>query len=222
MLIFDTILDLIPFGLVVVTRRGEVVLSNAVALELLTDAGPLVLKDGMLAAKSAVYQRALDEATERVGRRNGSCRSAGFSMARQGLPPICVSILPIKHQTSAPARVSSGKVLVLVFDPLHHLPMNSDLIAELFDFTPAEALIASHLLNGEEIRDVALKLKLSTHTVRNHLKRLYLKTNTNKHWEFLHVLLRSPAGLRHHPTGGTDRKAAHPIEKAFVVTPGAA
>jgi DNA-binding CsgD family transcriptional regulator len=206
----DTILNLVPFGLVLATHRGVVVHSNAVARELLADAQFLELKDGRLAAKSTVYQRALDEAIRQVGQGKGFVRPMGFNMARRGLPPVLVTVLPTKSETGSRG---GGKVLILISDPIHRCPVDSDLIGHLFDFTHAEAVIASHLVNGDDICQIALNLKVSRHTVRNHLKRLYSKTNTKTQCEFLRVLLRSPAGLRCQIADGPDHTATPSVSK---------
>jgi DNA-binding CsgD family transcriptional regulator len=194
MLIRDTILNLLPFGIVVVTPGGGVVLSNSIARELLQDGELLAIDSGMLVANSKVYQKALTEAISLASRKKER-HASGFSMVRQGVPPISVSVAPLNNGNGASGKGIQRNVLVLVSDPTCHIATDPKLIAKMFDFTPSEALVAGHLIEGEDVDEIAQELNLSTYTVRNHLKRLYSKTNTHKHCALLHVLLRSPAAL---------------------------
>lgn len=103
--------------------------------------------------------------------------------------------MPFDRGKAASSNGASRKALVFVSDPVHIIATDSDLIAKTFDFTRAEALVARHLIGGEDVDDIARELNLSWHTVRNQMKHLYSKTNTHKHCELLHLLLRSPAAL---------------------------
>ena len=69
------------------------------------------------------------------------------------------------------------------------------LLARLFGFTPAEARVAALVMRGKSIGDIADELGITAHTTRNHLKRLFSKTHTNKQGELVHALLSSPAFL---------------------------
>jgi len=76
--------------------------------------------------------------------------------------------------------------------------LEPDLAATLFDFTPAESMIATLLMRAKSTASIAKELKISSHTLRNHLKRMFAKTNTKGQSDLLYVLLRSPACLRLH------------------------
>jgi DNA-binding CsgD family transcriptional regulator len=59
-----------------------------------------------------------------------------------------------------------------------------------FGMTPAETRLAQHLLGGGTAADYAAQHRLSPHTVRNHLRAIYAKTNTNRQVSLLQLLLR--------------------------------
>jgi DNA-binding CsgD family transcriptional regulator len=59
-----------------------------------------------------------------------------------------------------------------------------------FGLTPAEARLAAHLINGGTTASYAESQSLSPHTVRNHLRSIYAKTNTNRQVSLLQLLLR--------------------------------
>jgi DNA-binding CsgD family transcriptional regulator len=60
-----------------------------------------------------------------------------------------------------------------------------------FGLTPAETRLALHLLNGGSAKTYAVEHGLSPHTVRNHLRSIYAKTDTNRQVALLQLLLRA-------------------------------
>lgn len=63
--------------------------------------------------------------------------------------------------------------------------------AKRFGLTPAETRLAAHLLSGGTPANFAAQRRLSPHTVRNHLRSIYGKTNTNRQVSLLQLLLRA-------------------------------
>ena len=66
-----------------------------------------------------------------------------------------------------------------------------DVWAERFGLTPAETRLAAHLLNGGTPASYAVERRLSPHTVRNQLRSIYAKTDTNRQVALLQLLLRA-------------------------------
>lgn len=60
-----------------------------------------------------------------------------------------------------------------------------------FALTPAEARLAAHLLEGGTTASYIAERRLSPHTVRNQLRSIYAKTNTNRQVSLLQLLLRA-------------------------------
>jgi DNA-binding CsgD family transcriptional regulator len=194
--VLSAIIDLFPLGIVVLNGRTQIVFANAAAQEILVDGRLIHSREGILETTSATYNRALAEAIERA-KRSGSKGPLGFNMVRAGLPPVSVAVAAILPRDARSSSLGVNRLLVLISDPLQKISADSDVIGTLFDFTPKETVIAQKTLEGIDITDVAQELKLSTYTVRNHLKQLFSKTNTKKHAELLYTLLRSPAALRY-------------------------
>jgi DNA-binding CsgD family transcriptional regulator/PAS domain-containing protein len=63
--------------------------------------------------------------------------------------------------------------------------------AEQFGLTPAEMRLAKHLLAGQTVATYAASRGLSPHTVRNQLRSIYAKTDTNRQVSLLQLLLRA-------------------------------
>lgn len=80
--------------------------------------------------------------------------------------------------------------LRLAVEPADGIAWDDDWVAR-FSLTPAETRLAAHLLKGGTPATYAAERKLSPHTVRNHLRSIYAKTNTNRQVSLLQLLLRT-------------------------------
>lgn len=99
---------------------------------------------------------------------------------------------------------SADRVGVLVL--LQSLPALPSLFLEAFcarhRVSPREQEVIGLLLEGMGTADMANRLAISEHTVRDHLKRLYRKTGTRSRSELLSVL----STARMEPVSGSPRK----------------
>jgi DNA-binding CsgD family transcriptional regulator len=66
-------------------------------------------------------------------------------------------------------------------------------LRELFELTPAEAIVASELASGRSLSSIATHHRLSLNTVHTHLKNMLAKTNTGRQSQFIALVLRSVA-----------------------------
>lgn len=80
----------------------------------------------------------------------------------------------------------AGLKLVVAKDEAAHLGWQAR-----FGLTPAETRLAAHLLSGGTPATYAAERRLSPHTIRNHLRSIYAKTNTNRQVSLLQLLLRA-------------------------------
>jgi DNA-binding CsgD family transcriptional regulator len=176
--------DVLPLGVVIVRPNGQIVAANAIAADLLHKQTTLEIRNGILTSVSSAHQQVLSEGLQAIGA--GLKRRVAFCIARSGLSPISIVC----------ASQDSGKqIVVLISEPDRKVDPDVQLLADMFGFTRAEAVIAAQVIEGHDVTDIARTLQLSSHTVRNHLKSMFAKTNTNRFYELLHMLLRSPAGL---------------------------
>ncbi|MGD9739261.1 MAG: helix-turn-helix transcriptional regulator [Bauldia sp.] len=66
-----------------------------------------------------------------------------------------------------------------------------EFLETVFGFTAKEAQVASLLVSGLELGEVALALSISRETVRHHLKSLFSKTHTHSQRELVHLITMS-------------------------------
>jgi DNA-binding CsgD family transcriptional regulator len=194
--ILSTLLELFPLGVLVVNRTSEVLRANDLATEILNANTELVVQKGVIAAAVPNRDRALKAAVESASL-NPAAVPIGFSIHRTGRRPLSVTVYPVRKRILCPAPLTGPyRALILLSDPEVHCSTSVDLIATIFELTPAEAVIANRMLAGEDASEIGDHLGISPNTVRNHLKRLFSKTNTTKFCDLLYTLMRSPAGLR--------------------------
>lgn len=106
----------------------------------------------------------------------GTVRSIPMPSDREQ-PATIVHLLPISG--SASDIFAAAKVLLIVTDVTRAAP-TSDLLAGLFDLTPAEARLARGLASGSTLEQIARGCSISVHTVRNQLASLFQKTGTQR------------------------------------------
>jgi DNA-binding CsgD family transcriptional regulator len=108
-----------------------------------------------------------------------------------GSRPLTVHVPPVRVSQDA-----SGHVTVIVSDPDQPLVLQQDTLSRLYGLTRAEASIAMLLLQGRSLEEAAVSLFVSIHTVRTHVKRIMLKTDTGRQGELLRLLLTPAAQMR--------------------------
>lgn len=116
-------------------------------------------------------------------------------------------ILPLRFSRVAPhspidvviARLDPQSVLVLVRDPESEHDIAAPVLSRLYGLTAAEAELARELVHGHSIESAAAVRGISVQTARTHLKRIFLKTETNRQGQLIAELLAGPAALLRTP-----------------------
>ena len=180
-------LDLLPIAVLVLDQHGKILIANTAAKEVIRVGGVIAVVDNALAVESALHNKTFRQLIVGSGQR----LTAGLVVPRASLKPLAILVVPVARN-GKPGHPAS---LVFVTDP--ELPCVADtaLLARLFGFTPAESRVAALVMRGKAVGDIADELGITAHTTRNHLKRLFSKTHTNKQGELVHALLSSPAFL---------------------------
>ena len=101
-------------------------------------------------------------------------------------PPLTLVTVPLKADAEW-TSIRAPALMALVADPNTAAPSLGQL-SSLFGLTEAEADLASALLAGHDLREIAEARNRSIHTVRNHLARLMGKTETTRQSELMLLL----------------------------------
>jgi DNA-binding CsgD family transcriptional regulator len=183
--------------LLLLDARGRVVHASAEADRLLHEADGLSAGcDGLRGATPALSAR-LQAVLARAA---GSSRAPGVSGAvhlrrQSGKPDLVLVAIPAGPRSFGP-HIGRGSVVVQVTDPLARSTPDPAILADAFDLTPSEALLAADLLCGLSVGEAAAKRKRSVATVRTHLASLLAKTGTARQSDLVRLLSRLPRTTR--------------------------
>lgn len=192
-----TLLDMLPFGIAVLNARARILFTNAYACTFLNAGAELFAKDGVLQARSFAHKRILSETLDAFVHADHAQPPIGFTIARTDQRPVSIALarLPRHNPNGAPSKANPRIVLILS-DPDFHYSPNPALANHLYGLTPAESQISILMMEMVDTGAIAQKLGITRNTLRDHLKSIFLKTQTRNQGELLQTLLRSPLSLK--------------------------
>ncbi|SFL48689.1 helix-turn-helix transcriptional regulator [Methylobacterium pseudosasicola] len=163
-------------GVAVTDRSGRALFLNRAAQDLIRK-GLLRLQNGCLCSGSPEHGAAIARLIARCAIGAGCCvRLAGDS----GTLLIAACAIP------------SNAVLLRVLDPASAPLPDPGVLQDQFGFTPAEAALATDILAGNDLAASAARRRITLHTARAHLRRLFEKTGTRRQAELMRLLLLCP------------------------------
>ena len=192
------VFERIPFGLILISTAGRVLLANRAAEDTLRAADGLWVDRGELrAATPSITARLRTLLQAAVRMRQGEALDSGTTLAlprKSGRRPLSILVAPLPVQRVA--LIGDGAaVAVFVTDPDRMAALDPHAIAGLFGLTTAESALVRCLIAGLSVAQAAAHLGLREQTVRTRLKTVFLKTNTNRQAELVRLVLMSAATL---------------------------
>jgi len=153
-------------------------------------------RDGLRAATPAFSARLRAV----IARAAGSSQAPGVSGALHlrrpsGKPDLVVVAIPARSRLFGP-DIGRASVVLQITDPLAHPMPDPVILADAFDFTPSEAILAADLLCGLSVGETAAKRGRSVATMRTHLASVLAKTGTARQSDLLRLLSRLPRTTR--------------------------
>ncbi|MCJ2058658.1 helix-turn-helix transcriptional regulator [Methylobacterium sp. J-048] len=107
----------------------------------------------------------------------------------------------------AACAIPGNAVLLRVIDPASAPLPDPGVLQAQFGFTPAEAALATDIMAGNDLAASAARRRVTLHTARAHLRRLFEKTGTRRQAELMRLLLLCPL-----PIPAIARACAGPVE----------
>jgi DNA-binding CsgD family transcriptional regulator len=102
---------------------------------------------------------------------------------------VVATLIALRPQATMGSFGATPHALVTLYDSSASPDTDPFALAATFDFTPAEAKVASRIAAGLTIKEVAGELGLSSWTVRSHLDAMFGKTGTRRQADLVRVLL---------------------------------
>lgn len=129
-------------------------------------------------ACDVLLQTALDQALKyRDHSRVGPFRQA-VGLSRSEHTCIIARVIPIKSETQQ--ALGGAAVLVLIIDPEDCAEPSHTILEQVFGLTKSESRVATRLLCGQTVHEVADETGVTPGTVRTQIKSVFSKTNTHR------------------------------------------
>ena len=150
----------------------------------------LTAKGGRLAAldrlSDGLLQNTLNDALDGSGHR--SERRQALALARAERRALIARIVPVEPE--ARSALDGAAVIVILVDPEDCLEPSHSMLQQVFGFTPSETRVATRMMCGESLTEIADATGVSVGTVRSQTKALFAKTHTNRQAELVALLTR--------------------------------
>lgn len=191
----ETGLDRLSIGVILTDPTGRVSFSNRAA-EALLRAGTALRVDqrGLLCASQpnettklrqliAAASIVLDDPRMEPG--------GGLTLSDSGGgDQLAVLVAPVSRNRPL-LSLTAPKAAIFIAMPTPSNQLSQPELRRLYGLTATEARIAGELAAGLSLKEIATRLDVSYETIRNHLKKIFIKTRTNRQSELVRLLLRN-------------------------------
>jgi DNA-binding CsgD family transcriptional regulator len=184
-------------GTILLDEHGRVLRTNRVADELLDRGLGLSVAEGRLYAEGLEATRELRRMIERALADRSAERPSlvqGLRLARPDGGSLNLLARPIPLSQWSEGR-GAPALAIFVGDPDERPTVSLEVVRQLFDFTRAEALLATALARGQSLDEAASELGITRNTARAHLRAIFSKTGVSRQAELVRLVLRSVASL---------------------------
>ena len=186
----ETALNMLSTGVIVLGAKGEVLLMNQKAEELLSRKDGLLSARGKLSAavrsESADFQ-ALTEGAAQTGAGRGFSGGGTILVSRKKGRPLSVTVAPLRGFNSSFSQRPAA--VLFISDPDRNPELPVDLLKRCYGLTPAEARLTLVLLEGHSLKAAADSCGVTHNTAKSQLKIIFLKTQVQRQGELIRLLL---------------------------------
>ena len=184
-------LDRYPQAFLLVDTDCRVLFANASARAIADRRDGLLVNAGIFAASSLHDNQFFRKLVRQAAvSRNGAVHRISIERPFPRTP-YRLLIMRAEDSGAVPLGVSHPAAACLIVDTESDAAPDPSLIAELFGLTPAEAQVATTLVEGHSVEEIAAQTGVAAGTVRTHLKRILAKTATSRQGELIALILRS-------------------------------
>jgi DNA-binding CsgD family transcriptional regulator/PAS domain-containing protein len=195
-----TALDALSFGLLLVDDGGWIVDHNQAADDILRSADGLRAINGrLLTTRTVETERlaALIDAAAGPGHTGEHRRGGAMAVTRgSGGSVYAVQVAPLMPDHPLADMTRPPRAVVIVTDPARRVDGPAAHLAAVYGLTPAEARMASALMDGRTLEDYAVEAGVSRETARWRLKAVFGKTGTRRQHALAALLLKTLADVR--------------------------
>jgi DNA-binding CsgD family transcriptional regulator len=179
-------LDRLCAGVIVTDNRGQVVEMNRSAKSIVLLGDGLLVRDGRVWASRVFETARVAKLIAGATAESKSGTAAGRMLIgrRDGATAYVLTVAPLGARVVADDR---RLAMIVVIDPERHSPSERDL-AELFGLSQAEARLATALLTGKRLSDVAANSGVQITTLRTQLGSVLRKVGAHRQSDLIRIL----------------------------------
>lgn len=188
------VLDRVGVGLAIAHRTGEIIVHNTEAARIFDlDDGLTLGAGGHLMPREADLEPAIRVALEAA---HETARGEGASAGQVIVIPrpsrrmsLVLDIAPLRDPEGE-LDADAHAALVVLIDPDHVPYLNLERFRSLYRLTPSETEVASQLLQGRSIQEIAQTRGTRYTTTKNQLASIFAKTGTGNRSQLVHLIVR--------------------------------
>ncbi len=188
---FETGLEALPAGIVLLDREAGCLHANAMARGVFEDADGITLREGRVRIADDEGRNAFEDGIEQalMAAPEGAARGYFRIRRRSGRRAYHAVVSP-----AVTALVDAGSVpgvLLWLTDPDSGATPNEQSIATLLDLTPTESRLATAIASGLTLREYAERAGVTVGTARWTLKQVFAKAEVSSQAELVRLILGS-------------------------------
>ena len=192
----QAVLNLFPIAVIITSEDGTVLLANQKAHVLIEQKDAMFLDAKNHLRLTNQTQNALLYQTI-ANAHLGVDEDCALAAPRQSDDsPLSVMVAPVSSYQRRSSDHKRSGVTLFITDPKVPIDITPATLEGLYGFTAAEARLVINLVGGHTLEEIAATSGTSTHTLRNHLKSAFRKTETNRQAELVKLVLTGPAVFR--------------------------
>ncbi len=191
-------LNQINMGLILADETQQILFANQQARIILDEDDGISERDARLEVSNANLNQTLNNAITEVienSQQEKTTKGKCLSLSRaSGKRDYSLLISPIWGNLMRVENNSLIKPIAAIFisDPGSTPGVQMDLLKQLYGLTTTETRIVDKLVRGDTIKTLALELKVQENTIRQHLKKIYVKTESESQSTLIQKIMSSP------------------------------
>lgn len=199
--VYSSVLDKLSVGAIILDDKGAILQSTTLATAILGARDGLTSHRGHLSAISAGDDKELQLALKSALASQPADGEAmavprAVSVSRDSSPrDLGLIVQPLAAAPNADSKLRRSAAVVFIRDPDRNAELESGMLRQLFDLTPAEAAVARGLTTGLSLDEAAEALNISRNTARAHLRSIFSKSGITRQTELMRLMLNSAAVL---------------------------
>lgn len=189
----------LPHGALLYDSKGELICVNQKAIELGELHSDLDVSDIRFSIKDISvkqdYIANLFHVLKRGDDSKQACRVTHFTNKQS---PITILLVPFGIEHTNPYQEQSlfnefeVGAMVYLYDRQHPIHVNSNFLQAIFGLTETETAVCELIAKGYNRNEIATILERSAHTIKDHIKSIFVKTGSHTQSDLIATLLTSP------------------------------